>query len=164
LISLAAWGIVSLGFQIHKSIESKRKISCDCGASIAEALTLDCKYDTMAAAWLPPACRDDELSAEFDRNGPGPGGQWYYWKDPNRKHELTITELSMLADTGEPFFTEWSWHVAHCTYYWRKQDRGKAYIDSSARYGHIVHCEEVILGDQEATIMSGIGLNTTSYQ
>jgi hypothetical protein len=33
---------------------------CSCGRNLAEARANGCKYDSVAAAWLPPACRDDE--------------------------------------------------------------------------------------------------------
>ena len=45
----------------HHSSDSQMPLtSCDCGPSIAEALNRGCKYDSLAAAWLPPHCRDDE--------------------------------------------------------------------------------------------------------
>ncbi|KAJ4298837.1 hypothetical protein N0V90_004079 [Kalmusia sp. IMI 367209] len=164
LIGFAIWGIISLGFQAHDTIEAHKEISCDCGASIAEALTLGCKYDTLAAAWLRAECRDDELAAQFDTIGPGPGGRWLYWSDPHRKHEITVADLAHSADTGKPFFTEWLWHVAHCTYYWRKQERGIAYMDQRDMYTHIVHCEEIIMkGDRNELVMSGVGLNKSSF-
>lgn len=53
-------------------------VSCSCGESVAEAISRGCKYDLLASAWLPKQCRDDELSAEFDRSGPGLDGEWTY--------------------------------------------------------------------------------------
>lgn len=47
---------------------------CYCGTSSTEAKSMGCKYDSLAAAWLPEHCRDDELTAEFDRSGDGPNG------------------------------------------------------------------------------------------
>lgn len=165
ILGLAVCGAVMLGLRMMSAIKQARTkpISCDCGHSISEALTMGCKYDTMAASWLTEACRDDELSAEFDKAGPGPGGKWYYWADAHKNRELSIEELSHIADIpGGVFYTEWAWHVAHCTYYWRKQWRGVAYLPPESTYGHIVHCEEVIFGDQEAIIVSGVGLNSST--
>lgn len=165
IIGLALCGAISLGLRTVSAIKqaTTTPISCDCGRSIAEAEAMGCKYDTMAASWLTEACRDDELSAEFDKAGPGPGGKWYYWADHNKTRELSIHELSHIADIPYGvFYTEWAWHVAHCTYYWRKQWRGIAYLPPESTYGHIVHCEEVIFGNQEAIIVSGVGLNSST--
>jgi hypothetical protein len=100
---LALWGLFSLfhhGFQmtIHQTVNEdhhhhhetvnqghkhglstfKPPSSCRCGESVAEALSLGCKYDSLAVAWLPPHCRDDELTAEFEAQGTGPNGSWTY--------------------------------------------------------------------------------------
>jgi hypothetical protein len=165
ILGLAFCGAVMLGLRTFSAIKqaTTTPISCDCGRSIAEAEAMGCKYDTMAASWLTEACRDDELSAEFDKAGPGPGGKWYYWADSNKSRELSIHELSHIADIPYGvFYTESAWHVAHCTYYWRKQWRGIAYLPPESTYGHIVHCEKVIFGDQEAIIVSGVGLNSST--
>ncbi|KAF5866550.1 hypothetical protein ETB97_011435 [Aspergillus alliaceus] len=166
-IALALYGLLSLLLQTIKYIQSQQPITCDCGRSTAEALSKGCKYDTMSAAWLPEPCRDDELSAEFDRMGPGPNGKWSYWADQNRTRELSIEELSLLPDNNLPFFTTWDWHVAHCSYRWRKQLRPNFLfykMNRDAAYGHVEHCEEVMrVHDREQTIMSGVGLNGSTY-
>ncbi len=164
---LALWGTISIALYAHKYISDHRIIDCSCGASIAEAKTKGCLYDTMAAAWLPPACRDDELSTQFNQAGPGPDGQWYYWADRNQTKQLSLTELSHLADSGEPFFTTWDWHVAHCFWRWRKQIRGRdmmaAHLDAGAAYGHIAHCEEIMKADPAAIVASGVALNGSTF-
>lgn len=164
---LAVWGTVSLVMYAHKYISDHRVIDCSCGASIAEAKTKGCMYDTMAAAWLPLACRDDELSTQFNQAGPGPDGQWYYWADRNQTKRLSLTELSHLADSGRPFFTTWDWHVAHCFWRWRKQIRGRdmmaAHLDAGAAYGHIAHCEEIMKANPNAIVASGVALNGSTF-
>jgi hypothetical protein len=70
-----------------------------CGNSTTEATALGCKYDTLASAWLPEPCRDDELTAEFDRAGPG--GSWKYYSDENLTTELTLAELALYGDRKE---------------------------------------------------------------
>ncbi len=124
-------------------------------------------YDTMAAAWLPLACRDDELSTQFNQAGPGRDGQWYYWADRNQTKRLSLTELSHLADSGRPFFTTWDWHVAHCFWRWRKQIRGRdmmaAHLYAGAAYGHIAHCEEIMKADPNAIVASGVALNGSTF-
>lgn len=100
--------------------------SCSCGNSVEEAKSMlySCKYDSVAAAWLPPACRDDENTAEFDLSGPEPDGSWPYYADWNKTQRITREEVGELADVkGANFYTVHEWHVMHCTFIWRKQWR-----------------------------------------
>lgn len=84
LYTLAILGLFAIVREVNTLAASPRlgsqgrSVSCSCGKSVAEALKLGCKYDLLASAWLPEQCRDDELSAEFDRSGPGPNGEWTY--------------------------------------------------------------------------------------
>jgi hypothetical protein len=64
------------------SASEVKSVSCSCGENVAEAISKGCKYDLLASAWLPAQCRDDELSAEFDRAGPGLNGEWTYVSAP----------------------------------------------------------------------------------
>ena len=133
-------------------------VSCDCGSSISEAISMDCKYDSLAAAWLPPACRDDELTAEFNHAGPGSNGEWEYFADKNATQVLTLAEVALLpekkrADDGNDeaaaFFVSFRWHIAHCVFYWRKMFRaGQKGTVMEGRYqkeSHIEHCAHAFL-------------------
>jgi hypothetical protein len=122
--------------------------SCACGSSVAEAKTMGCEYDSIAAAWLPPHCMDKELLAEFDKSGDGPGGRWYYWVDENHTQEYSIEEVGLLADKpGTFFYTTPGWHFGHCKFYWRKQQRAKfTGVTIERRYDnerHVKHCGEM---------------------
>ncbi|RAK97888.1 uncharacterized protein BO80DRAFT_326788, partial [Aspergillus ibericus CBS 121593] len=121
---------------------------CDCGDSVSEAKSLGCKYDTIAAAWLPPYCIDADLTAEFDLAGDGPGGRWHYWIDSNHTAEYSLEEVGMLADRpGSFFWTTPRWHFMHCLFYWRKQQRAKfTGVVIERRYDterHVKHCGEI---------------------
>lgn len=141
-------------------------ISCSCGTSHAEALSRGCKFDGIAAAFLPAHCRDDELLEEFDRSGENPDGSWNYWRDPKMQHRLNLSELGELADQQEPFYASQMWHVVHCTFNWRKQFRqpktGVVIEHEADSIHHVTHCEDIfkmrIPLTQIATI-SGVGLN-----
>jgi len=101
-----------------------RSVSCHCGSSISEALSLECQFDTVSASWLPAQCRDDELAAEFDRAGPG--GKWEYWADMAMTRQLKPEQVGALVDKLEDeayVWVSWGWHVSHCSFYWRKQVR-----------------------------------------
>ncbi|POR36616.1 Uncharacterized protein TPAR_03196 [Tolypocladium paradoxum] len=97
--------------------------TCDCGRTIKEALMRSCVYDTLATAWLPPYCRDDELTAEFDRSGPGRNGEWHYFADEGATIRLNKAEIGMLGETSGKFWASRDWHIAHCLFYWQKYTR-----------------------------------------
>ncbi|KAG8404821.1 hypothetical protein J3459_016635 [Metarhizium acridum] len=138
--------------------------SCDCGNSTAEAVQLGCKYDSLAAAWLPEHCRDDDLTAEFERSGPGPGGKWTYWADGAHTQEISIEEIAKLADCKDGrFHMTGHWHVIHCIFYWRKEQRarfnGKIIEPRSYSEEHSKHCGRIFLDPGRDTV-AGVALNT----
>ena len=117
---------------------------CYCGHSVAEAKSLGCTYDALAIYWAPPECRDDELTAEFNRAGPGPNGEWPYFADDMATIPLTDEEVSLLADTDMGFYTIHEWHLVHCNYSWRKlfraQQTGVVMDREKNSLEHIAHC------------------------
>jgi hypothetical protein len=172
LITLAIWGLGSIIYQVRNSwprshlhvlsYSAEDVEPCYCGESIAEAISLGCKYDELSAAWLPERCRDEELTAEFSRAGPGPNGTWTYWADRNHTKELTLHEVSLYAEKQpELFHTTWEWHVMHCVFSWRKEHRsrynGITYEPRSDTEHHIMHCGGLFLNRSYGTT-SGVVL------
>lgn len=149
IIVLAIWGTGDLGYRIYSTIKASKEISCNCGETIDEALANGCKYDSIAAAWLPVACRDDDLNAEFELAGPNPDGSWPYYADQNKTRTLSLEEVSMLPNTGGHFFTTHQWHLVHCAYYWKKMYKAaETGVTIEKRYDsliHINHCEMMFL-------------------
>ncbi|KUJ10864.1 uncharacterized protein LY89DRAFT_557517, partial [Mollisia scopiformis] len=117
---------------------------CWCGTSDAEAIAMGCKYDHLAVDWLPPHCIDEELTAEFDRAGPGPLGAWDYYADRNGTVRLSDTIIDQYAMAATNYYTTVEWHMAHCIYVWRKQFRtkftGKIVEPWNDKEEHIMHC------------------------
>jgi hypothetical protein len=141
---------------------------CDCGASIAEAISMGCKFDSLAAAWLPAHCRDDELTAEFQTVGDGPDGNWIYYADVNHTSTLTLDEVAALADIpSATVHMGPTHHKMHCRFYWRKQYRVKSKNDGRIvepnfdNEGHIKHCGRTLLR-KGYSATSPILLNTNS--
>lgn len=135
--------------------------TCNCGNSVAQAIEMGCKYDALAAAWLPPQCRDEALTREFEMAGVGPGGQWQYWKDENFTQEIPRNELGMHADEpGFLFHAVAEWHFLHCIFYWRKQFRARSTgVFVEPRYnteGHINHCTSILRDGLEGKVVSGV--------
>lgn len=130
---------------------------------MAEARQRGCKYDSLCAAWLPDHCRDDELTAEFERLGDGPNGTWLYWADAKHTIPLTVEEVAELGDDpGATFHMSGQWHVNHCFMFWRLEHRsrfnGKTIEGRSDTEKHIFHCQEVIL-HPEVGVVSGVTLD-----
>ena len=147
LYGLAVFGIITLGIELSASTWSK-PLSCNCGTSVAEAMSMGCKYDLLASAWLPGHCRDDELSAQFD--AASSKGSWDYYSDRNGSRSLNLTEVGLLADHPEErYWTTREWHIVHCVFYWHKLHRSRnTGVQIEGRYdasGHIKHCGMVFL-------------------
>lgn len=160
----------SLSRGIHSRVALVDESSCSCGSSLTEALALSCRYDTIAAAWLPPHCRDDELTAQFDTAGPLEGGAWNYYADEMGLRTISTEEIALLPDndSADYFFTTHRWHVVHCSYYWRKLHRMAHGVPGAAKKlearfdndGHIGHCEMMFLKrDALENIVTGSGVS-----
>ena len=161
---LACWGVLSLFIEIFQPDRSQPWLSfmpqprppnpyypetlrpglntCDCGKTIKEALSRNCLYDSLAAAWLPPYCRDEELTAEFEVSGPGPEGQWNYYADEAGTIPMTMSEMAELGETGGTFWALRDWHIAHCLFYWQKYTRMRETgVIMEQRFDHIAHVQ-----------------------
>ena len=148
MMLLIGWSLFDVTCHLWSTFHVSKRSSCSCGNSIEEAKSLNCKYDTLASAWLPPACRDEELTAEFDRAGPGPDGSWLYYTDLNKSGTYSIDEVAALADRPVYYYNTKEWHIAHCTYSWRKAVRARSTgVTLELRAdteGHVKHCEAMI--------------------
>ncbi|PYH94051.1 hypothetical protein BO71DRAFT_441298 [Aspergillus ellipticus CBS 707.79] len=142
--------------------------SCSCGNSLTEAMARSCRYDTLSATWLPPHCRDDELTAQFDASGPGVDGAWTYYADQRGYSTMSLAEIAQLPenDTQEYFYTTHHWHIMHCSFYWRKLHRMVHRVEGAAKRiehrsdseSHIDHCEMIFLSDAPMeAIVTGSG-------
>lgn len=152
--------------QDYDPVHAARVSNCSCGATIQEARALDCTFDVLSLAWLPPSCIDAALTHEFATSGPGPDGAWDYWAHPNGTTPIALDEVAALA--GRPdgtVYTSLGFHVLHCSFYWRKQWRlingvGAA-LAMEARYAresHVEHCQKVFMmeGSREKGITEGL--------
>lgn len=157
----ATWGFASMCSRLfrpfwHPSIRDVYRPEtlpselnlCDCGQTVMEAVSRDCTYDSLATAWLPPYCRDEELTVEFDKAGPGPGGEWEYFADENGTQPLGKEEIAILGETGGSFWSSRDWHIAHCVFYWQKYRRmeqtGAVMERRFDGIHHVKHCSQLI--------------------
>ncbi|KAE8386112.1 hypothetical protein BDV23DRAFT_187585 [Aspergillus alliaceus] len=140
---------------------------CNCGETVSEAIANGCRYDSFAAAWLPPACRNDELIDHFEHAGPNPDGSWLYYADKNKTQVLSLEEVSMLPETGGHFFTTHQWHLVHCAYYWKKMflaiEKGTIIEHRYNNLAHLEHCKMMFLKrDPLDTIVTEAGVSLHS--
>ncbi|MCJ1396661.1 hypothetical protein MMC18_009553 [Xylographa bjoerkii] len=153
IVLLILWSLFDLTSHLWSTFHVKKRTSCSCGNSIEQAKSLNCAYDTLASAWLPPACRDEELTAEFDRAGPEPDGSWVYYTDLNKSGTYSIDEVAALVDKPIYYYNTKEWHIAHCTYNWRKAVRarftGVTLELRSDTEEHVKHCEAMIKNPYE---------------
>ena len=160
IFGLALYGLNCLS---HETFDRVKDIAmptvCNCGSSISEAKSKNCKFDSLATSWLPPACRDDELTAEFERSGPLEGGSWPYYKDLRRTHLLSVEDLANMADNesdDRTYYMTAEWFIARCLFYSRKMERAqrlgttieRSFLDTSIDGYNISsrhHCANVYL-------------------
>ncbi|KAF2667073.1 hypothetical protein BT63DRAFT_481522 [Microthyrium microscopicum] len=157
-IVLALWGFWSLVFQVYRLFSPAdchpRMLDpglsvCYCGKSIAEALSLGCKYDGLSASWLPPYCRDDELTKQFNEAGPLPDKSWQMYANANGSKPMTIDQVELLAEHNDMFATTYGWHIAHCIFSWEKYVRMwelGTVIDARFQSAlHAGHCRDMVM-------------------
>ncbi|KOS22042.1 hypothetical protein ESCO_001440 [Escovopsis weberi] len=145
VVALAVYGTVDLGILAAARIRSASIKPCHCGNSVAEAVALGCKYDSLATSWLPDHCRDDEMTRLFEQSGPGPNGEWdYYGSITNRSQTYTLPEVQQLADQSHEYRTVYAttaWHDKHCFFTLLKQVRGKAKLQYTGFVDGVHHAE-----------------------
>ena len=157
--------VISRHLYIHEiTTQTEPLQGCDCGDSVAEAISLGCKFDALSMAWLPEHCRDDELTAEFETTGNGPNGTWVYYADTEHTIEVDVATVAAMGDDPSArVHMGKTWHMIHCIFYWRKQFRtrfnGKIVEPRSDTADHIKHCGMVFQEPGYGTI-SGVALNT----
>ncbi|PYH94053.1 hypothetical protein BO71DRAFT_484097 [Aspergillus ellipticus CBS 707.79] len=165
---MASWGCISLFYHAYQLLSTSKSAPsldpekppktvptsdplniCNCGTTIQEALSLNCVYDSLSAAWLPPYCRDDELTAQFERAGPGPNGTWNFFYDENGTMPIPKAEIAALGEAGGSFWASEEWHAAHCLFYWQKYYRMRETgVVIEARFDslhHVKHCTQLIM-------------------
>jgi hypothetical protein len=111
---------------------------CLCPPSLSASL--NCTYDPLATAWLPPHCRDPLLTTEFNRSGPGPNGTWIYFADRNGTIPIPLSDLG----NRKTFWASTEWHAAHCGFYWMKyvrmRETGAVMEERFEGVRHVRHC------------------------
>ncbi len=121
-----------------------------CGTTPAEARARGCHFDVMSFSWLPDACWDAALSAEFDDEKP-----WKWWRYDEHGTLETISHEFVMTGEFTDVYVDQEYHVHHCIAMWKKLHRallrgGQGAIDEYiGSYNHTLHCEEMLLEGEE---------------
>jgi hypothetical protein len=121
-----------------------------CGDTPFSARQANCTFDIMSFSWLPAACAEPDLTAEFLALR-----HWTWWMDTDKNIPVPFEEVASGVH-GELYVTR-EYHMYHCTYMWRKLHRGllrgqgnaegRGVVDTyTGEYGHTAHCEMMLLG------------------
>ena len=160
IFGLALYGLHRLSQETSKRVNDIAKPAvCICGSSIIEAKSKDCRFDSLGTSWLPPACRDDELTAEFERSGPLKGGAWPYYKDLRKTHLLNVEDLANLADKesgARTYYMTTEWYIARWLFHWRKSFLDTATDGRKISSWH--HCANLYLEGTPRDQISTAGL------
>ncbi|KAI1081555.1 hypothetical protein F5B20DRAFT_536495 [Whalleya microplaca] len=170
ILALALHSLITLVISVRIHFRKAAIPPCQCGSTITEAKAQGCRFDSLATSWLPPHCRDDEVSALFEKAGPGPNGEWYYHgSNDSSSQTFTVGELASMADRPDVqdrrVWTTVDWHNSHCFYTLLKEIRGKVrleYTGFPTGLAHAEHCAETMTefkkGDQIiVSIAPGLG-------
>ncbi|KAL1605448.1 hypothetical protein SLS60_004998 [Paraconiothyrium brasiliense] len=130
-----------------------------CGASVAEAQALGCKFDLLSTGWVPHQCFDEASEIEYrewiintNHSGRGP---FPYFKD--KELSQPIDGIDALSKYDKIVYTTMEEHLAHCAQLMKRtlraalsrsrmaglnmdKDEDGAVITSE----HIAHCVKIL--------------------
>jgi len=116
---------------------------CGCGSSIPEAIFRGCKFDSLASAWLPEVCRNDELTAKFEQSGPGPNGTWTWFGDRSGEAVLSLEDVAWRAAYDGDYWVTHGYQTMRCFMLWERESEvwtSGSQMENRA-FDHIEHCE-----------------------
>ncbi|MCJ1440594.1 MAG: hypothetical protein MMC23_001080 [Stictis urceolatum] len=151
-VALILWLCSTISPHMYGSFLSQRNttlapheyVRAPCGATPDEATARGCVFEIMSQCWLPPACYDKDLEAEFLQH------DWHFFlrDGPGRSlREIPVSEVK----TGTHFGAHitFGFHLTHCWYMQRKLQRSTmkgGYVDSYiGNLDHVHHCEKMLL-------------------
>jgi hypothetical protein len=126
-----------------------------CGLTPSTAAARGCHYSVILGDWLPPACYDAEMEAEYRSKS---SFTFYYSNASGTGPDLTrpLKSYSELAELPYPIITwsTWRYHMEHCLWSWYYLHRaivmGRQVSENVASLNHTMHCMRmVMLEDQD---------------
>lgn len=139
-LSVATW-IYSLKPALP-SPQLKPSNIISCGVTPTQARSNGCLFDVMSFSWLPPACYDELLVADFLALQP-----WDWFSDSLGTEPVSL-EVALKGDAAQ-MYVSWQYHITHCVFMWKKMHRAlkrdgviDAYIGN---YNHTSHCGHMLM-------------------
>ena len=139
LFGLMAWVASSPS---HKATPTSTSSSVqNCGSTPAEARNLFCRFDLMAAAWVPPECYNEELSESFLRSG-----NWTWYED---REATCIAPIEKIREGNYKYLLSSNdFHLQHCLYNWQRLlhalHSGKPLDSKVINLNHTEHCSDML--------------------
>ncbi len=133
--------------------QSEQPSITSCGATPSEAQSRGCHFDITSFSWLPPACHDDDLVAEFLALE-----RWEWFLDPAGTQSIPLEEV----ERGEmaQMYVSWKYHLAHCVFMWQKLhravDKGQVIDAYIGNYHHTSHCGHMLMKAENGTTLNTI--------
>lgn len=132
-----------------------------CGNSSTDARRLGCIFQLWSYAWVPPACYDADLDADFlllqsgkapaDTNDmmagwPAETTGWSYFSDEVGTASIPLE--TVINGESEMLHTTWLQHLWHCAFTWRKilkslNGSGVKLTERDLSLDHTSHCSEM---------------------
>ncbi|TAQ86706.1 hypothetical protein B7494_g4980 [Chlorociboria aeruginascens] len=114
-----------------------------CGTTPSEARAKGCVFEMTEFAWLPKACSDPEIEAEFLN-----AKNLQYYRDANYTEEVPLSEVK--RGDGPGFFVRQDYHLEHCAFLFKKLHKsisqGRKIDGIISPFHHTSHCVHMLLG------------------
>lgn len=128
IITTLAFGIVAsaVKIQARSFIRPSPETALDmtpeeahpCGFDANTARDRGCNFDPLTFAWLPPACYDYNLTAEFLQLQ-----DWAWWRERADGSRRQLSLINVMQSSDDVLFVSWEYHRQHCVYLWLKMHR-----------------------------------------
>jgi hypothetical protein len=89
-----------------------------CGTNANEARDRGCNFDPLTFAWLPQACYDYNLTAEYLQLQ-----DWQWWREQPDGSRRQLSLINIMQGSDETLYVTWEYHRQHCVYLWLKMHR-----------------------------------------
>ena len=89
-----------------------------CGTTANVARNRGCLFDPLTFAWLPPACYDYNLTADFLKVQ-----DWSWWRERPDGSRRQLSLINVMQSSDEVLYVNWEYHRQHCVFMWKKLHR-----------------------------------------
>lgn len=149
ILSVSQLAILSADYYHSHQSSSTPIDEHPCGTTATEAKARGCHYSFALGQWLHTDCFDSELDEDFKRVV---SFQFYYANSTGTGPDYSRPiPMAQLPDYGGITYTNWRWHMQHCTAAWmylhRAARHGRKVSTGISPLSHTEHCIDMVLMD-----------------